>query len=57
MEHRITRRRSLILAGALALTVSPLAAQPSAVLLRIRPRVGDTLYTRLEQQVEMTTRR
>lgn len=35
--------------------MSPLPAQSStAVLLRIRPRLGDTLYTRLEQQVEMT---
>jgi hypothetical protein len=41
--------------GALALSCSPLAAQSATgVVLRIRPRVGDTLYTRLDQQVEMT---
>jgi Family of unknown function (DUF6263) len=38
-----------------AAVVRPLAAQNgSTVSLRIRPRVGDTMYTRFEQEVEMT---
>lgn len=43
---------SLIVAVLLA---TPLHAQErGAILLRIHPDVGDTLYTRFEQQVEMT---
>jgi hypothetical protein len=44
---------------ALALVASTIAAQNGrTVALRIKPRVGDTLYTRFEQEVEMvgTTR-
>ncbi|HJU89058.1 MAG TPA: DUF6263 family protein [Gemmatimonadaceae bacterium] len=41
------------LTGALTIAASTLPAQ-SSVVLRIRPRVGDTLYTRLDQLVEMT---
>src|SRR5919202_3736932 len=38
-----------------AAVARPLAAQSgNAVSLRIRPRVGDTMYTRFEQEVEMT---
>jgi hypothetical protein len=58
MAFRITRDRPFsrltgALTGALMLLASALPAQTS-VVLRIRPRVGDTLYTRLDQQVEMT---
>ena len=38
-----------------AAVARPLVAQSgNAVSLRIRPRVGDTMYTRFEQEVEMT---
>ncbi|HJR43549.1 MAG TPA: DUF6263 family protein [Gemmatimonadaceae bacterium] len=58
MAFRITRDRRFVrlagsLTGALMVATSALPAQTS-VVLRIRPRVGDTLYTRLDQQVEMT---
>jgi Family of unknown function (DUF6263) len=51
-------RLSRLLALLLWLTVAvdrPIAAQRgTAVTLRIRPKVGDTMYTRFEQEVEMT---
>ena len=49
---------SYIVAIGLATTTHPLHAQASAVLLQLRPRVGDTLRLRLDQTVEMagTTR-
>jgi hypothetical protein len=49
------RRSSLVpalLAGTLLHSVL-VAAQPPAVLLQLRPRVGDTLRLRLDQSVEM----
>jgi hypothetical protein len=38
---------------ALALLLPGAAVQSQSVLLQMRPRVGDTLYLRLEQQIEM----
>jgi hypothetical protein len=33
------------------LAIAPLTLQAQQVLLRIKPRVGDTMFTRFEQQV------
>lgn len=51
-------RQLTSMVAAFALAAAPAAAQAGAVVLRIHPRVGDTLYNRFEQQVEMagTTR-
>lgn len=43
-----------VLALALCFCVSVGVAQTQAVVLQIRPRVGDTLRVRLDQEVEMT---
>ena len=58
MARRFTGSRKIsrvagVITGALAIAASALPAQ-SSVVLRIQPRVGDTLYTRLDQSVEMT---
>lgn len=54
------RRLGILVAGASLVFAARASAQSPArsVLLRIRPQVGDTLYTRFEQDVEMigTTR-
>lgn len=44
--------RLVILAATFGVTAR--TAQSQAVLLRVHPRVGDTLHTRLEQQTEMS---
>jgi hypothetical protein len=47
--------RLVVLAFLLLTAASPLSAQRGRlVTLRIHPRAGDTLYTRFEQEVEMT---
>ena len=51
------RLAALVLAAAVLAAVAALAAAPLAAqstLLQIRPRLGDTLRMRLDQQVEMT---
>lgn len=49
------RRGACGAAVALLVLTSPVTAQrPRAVTLHIKPHVGDTLYTRFEQEVEMT---
>jgi hypothetical protein len=51
-------RRSQLALGAAMLLVRALGAEAQGVLLQIRPRVGDTLHLRLDQQTELTgTRR
>jgi hypothetical protein len=52
-----TRRRALsrVLVGALFAAAHPLGAQ--TVLLEIRPRAGDTLRLRLDQEVDLTATR
>lgn len=56
---RASRRGASSLLWAVVLAVAPLGAQPAGkpILLEIRPRLGDTLYTRFEQQEEMTGKR
>jgi hypothetical protein len=44
--------RGLIVAAGFFVTAAVVGAQP--VLLQLRPRAGDTLHVKLEQQVEMT---
>lgn len=53
---RFAARRHMTALSALALllTARVAAAQSSGIVLRIAPRVGDTLFTRLEQVMEMT---
>jgi hypothetical protein len=53
-SERVTRRiaRGVALAGALVIGGSA-EGHAQSVLLRIQPRVGDTMYTRFEQSVEM----
>jgi hypothetical protein len=46
--------RSCGLAFALGVLFAAPAARAQGVLLRVHPRVGDTLHTRLEQHTEMT---
>ena len=54
-HQRRAARGMGILAFILAVTALPLHAQRSrAVILRIKPHAGDTLYTRFEQTVEMS---
>jgi hypothetical protein len=53
------RRGTLAIAALLAMTLAPRArgqldAAGAGVLLRVHPRVGDTLHTRLEQQTEVS---
>lgn len=49
------RRAALAIVALLLAATAPLAAQGGhLVTLRIKPHVGDTLYTRFEQQVEIT---
>ncbi len=42
------------LVAAVTLTIASPAMKAQSVLLQIRPHVGDTLYVRLDQRVEMT---
>lgn len=42
------------LAAAVTLSIASAVANAQSVLLQIRPHVGDTLYVRLDQRVEMT---
>jgi hypothetical protein len=56
VASRRFRALSAYVAGALAVLPAPLAAQRAAraeVLLQLRPRTGDTLWTRLEQKSEI----
>lgn len=50
------QRWSVVLSALASLVPAALGAQGSGreVLLRIKPRVGDTLYTRFQQDVDMT---
>lgn len=52
-QARLHRRASLLVAVVMCLTRA-VAAGAQAVLLQIRPRVGDTLHLRLDQQTELT---
>jgi Family of unknown function (DUF6263) len=45
--------RALVVAAALLAGASSLARAQQPIMLRIQPRVGDTMYTRFEQSVEM----
>jgi hypothetical protein len=45
---------ALVAVGALASAVAAQASAPDGVVLRLHPRVGDTLHTRLEQLTEIT---
>jgi hypothetical protein len=49
------RYASISLALALSLSAEAFAQKP--VLLQLRPRIGDTVWMRLDQQTELTTRR
>jgi hypothetical protein len=50
---RRAARLARAVVGAVAAIVAPAAASGQAVVLRLEPRVGDTLHGRLDRQVEM----
>jgi len=52
--HRSRLRRSQLALGIVMLVLRTMAAGAQGVLLQIRPRVGDTLHLRLDQQTELT---
>jgi hypothetical protein len=54
MPARVVRRIAHLSLAALTLWGTRVPAQSSGIMLRIQPRVGDTLFTRLEQEMEMT---
>ena len=53
MSRRVARVRVAVLAGALVAS-APVLLAAQGILLRLHPRVGDTLRTRLEQQMEVS---
>jgi hypothetical protein len=61
LRHRRVPRARRALAGLLVGATAAIPAAPrrataqEGVLLRVHPRVGDTLHTRLEQQTEVST--
>jgi hypothetical protein len=52
--QRTRFRRSQLTLGVILLSLRTIAAGAQGVLLQIRPRVGDTLHLRLDQQTELT---
>jgi len=50
-------RRAPLLLGVVMCMTSTAVAMAQSVLLQIRPRVGDTLHLRLDQQTELTSTR
>ena len=52
--HFARLRRGQLLLGVVMCLTRALAARAQAVLLQIRPHVGDTLHLRLDQQTELT---
>jgi hypothetical protein len=53
MQHAALRHARVVL-GVVLLLSKGIAAGAQSVLLQIRPRVGDTLHLRLDQQTELT---
>ncbi len=51
-----SRRRRTLLATLCLLLAVPMVAEAQSVLLRIKPRAGDTLHTRFEQDMEIIGR-
>ncbi len=54
MDSRVSRTLSAVAVACIAASMPAPEAGAQRVLLQIRPRVGDTLYVRLDQEVEMT---
>lgn len=54
MSGRATRCRTPLLLGVAMCLTSAAGAHGQSILLQIRPRVGDTLHLRLDQQTELT---